>query len=202
MKEKYSFINNLENINLKLHINKRFDNVFDLAYTLVDLQSVLSTFYYVTFTEYKAKSLQTTNRNFTKQFSDVLKLKSFQSGTFTGDIGSSILSGLVLKFIEKAIDNNSKQQRNPNITINFNAPMTVNVYNFNGNSSDFDRKVDEIIAHTEVIPGDIERSIKNFLDKLKTSGIIEPHHFVYTDEGIKEFANSLSRLGRNFDIRI
>lgn len=170
---------------------------------LVDLQSVLSTFLYITFTEYKAKYLQTTNRNFTKQFSGALKLKKFQSGTFTGELGTTVRSGLVLKFLEKAsISQEVRQQRNPNVTVNVNAPITVNMYNLNRNSFYFNRKVDEIIARTEVVPGNLERNIRNFLDKLKESGIINLQYFVYTDEGIRELANSIQRLGRNLDVRV
>jgi len=120
MNEKIIFSNDID---ITIKFSKTFTSVFDFGYTLVDLNSVMNSFHYIILKKQEYISLPTTARKFTKQFSKTLQLKNFEKGSLLLDVGTSLLSTIISKYLERHFGSHevSKVQRN----INFYGPITV-----------------------------------------------------------------------------
>lgn len=66
---------------------RRGNTLYDLAYFLVDLNSVINTFHYFVTQRGAVVKPPTTSRFFTKKFKNVVHVKKFNNGSFWGNIG-------------------------------------------------------------------------------------------------------------------
>jgi len=98
----YSFTN--EKVEIELNISKEFRSIYDLAYTLIDLQALITSINYVTFEKGRYKSLPITSRSFAVQYRDELLLKSFKQGSFKSSLVSGLITGMIVLFADKYYD--------------------------------------------------------------------------------------------------
>lgn len=181
-------------LDLNFYFPKKFKNVFELAYALTDLHSVLSTFYYVGSNRLEKAQLPTTVRTFTKSYGDALTLKDFRSGSFGAEVGTTVAAGLLLKFLERYFFE-TQQPQPATINININAPIQVNIQD----PAQLAR-IDQVIQGVQIVPGNVEASVNNFVASLTQSQIVGPNVLFYDPNGIRVLAASIERLGRSIDI--
>jgi hypothetical protein len=179
-------------LKVTFNLSKRFKSVFELAYALVDLQSAMSTFYYVGTNLVKVPQLPTTTRNFTKGYEELFTLNDFRSGSFGADIATAVIAGLFLKFLESLF---LESPKHPNTAININGPIQVNIHD--PLVSDI---IDKIIKQTKINPNNTEQSVQSFLDACAKSNLKEMETLSYDQNGIKVLVASIERLGNSIDI--
>ncbi|BBI51083.1 hypothetical protein HORIV_35040 [Vreelandella olivaria] len=91
-----------QHLDLEIKINEKFDSIYSLSYALIDLQAVAnSTSYITTHLEDRVEKLPSTLRTFGKKYKDELKLKRFSEGSFVAMVTAGVVTGLILKFLEK-----------------------------------------------------------------------------------------------------
>lgn len=189
-------IDNSPPIDIGFYITKKFKNVFELAYALTDLHSVLSTFYYVGSKRIEKTQLPTTVRTFTKSYEDALTIKDFRSGSFGAEVVTTVAAGLLLKFLERFFfETQQQQQTESNINININTPIQVNI-----EDPDQQARINQLIQQISITPGNVEASVKDFVSTLTDSRILGAHNLYYDENGIHILAGSIERLGRSIDI--
>ncbi len=187
-------IDSSPSLDLNFYFPKKFKNVFELAYALTDLHSVLSTFYYVGSNRLEKPQLPTTVRTFTKNYGDALTLKDFRSGSFGADVATTVAAGLVLKFLERYFFE-TQQPQPATVNVNINAPFQVNIHD----PAQLAR-IEQLIQGVQIVPGNIEASVNDFVTSLTQSQILGPNVLFYDQNGIHVLAASIERLGRSIDI--
>lgn len=183
-------------LDVSFYLSKKFKNIFELAYALTDLQSVLSTFYYVGSNRLENAQLPTTARAFTRGYRDALTLKDFRSGSFGAEVAATVLAGLLLKFLERYFfETNQPPPQQPTINININAPIQVNIHDPAQQA-----RINQIIQGVHIVPGNVEASVQNFVNGLVRSQVLGTNVLYYDQNGIHVLAASIERLGRSIDM--
>lgn len=178
-------------IDLDILITKKLDNVFDLAYLLVDLQSTMNTFYYVTYVQVRPrKALPSASRRFSGRFRDALTLKEAISGSFLLNVGATVLGGIILIFIQRLLES----RKPSNIHEHHHGPVVNITVNIKGP----DQEVIHSVVNEIQLDPDTETSVNNLFERLKESGVAG-EYFAYSPEGVKELAKCIDRLGRSLD---
>ena len=91
-----------EDLDLEIKINEKFDSIYSLSYALIDLQAVANSVSYITtHREDRVEKLPSTVRTFGKKYKDELKLKRFSEGSFVATVTAGVVTGLILKFLDK-----------------------------------------------------------------------------------------------------
>ena len=72
-----------EKFEVTLKISKEFNSVYELGYTLVDLQALINSCSYVFFEEKEYKSLPVTSRKFASKYKD--ELSKFDNENYNKD---------------------------------------------------------------------------------------------------------------------
>lgn len=183
-------------LDVSFYLSKKFKNVFELAYALTDLHSALSTFYYVGSNRLEKAQLPTTVRTFTKGYGNALTLKDFRSGSFGAEVATTVLAGLLLKFLERYFfESGQPPVQQPMINININGPIQVNIQD-----PTHQARIEQIIQGVPIVPGNAEASVQNFVNELAQSQILGTNALYYDANGIHVLAASIERLGRSIDI--
>lgn len=216
-----------EKVEIELNISKEFQSIFDLAYTLIDLQALITSINYVTYEKRGYKTLPVTSRTFAAKYRDELMLKAFEQGSFRSNLTSSLIEGLILLFADKYYDSiKAAAPPTPPTVININIEnnihndnrLTTNVRHENiqniendvytDNSRTFSvqcqdetlqQRMNEIIDRTRVIPGDPETSTQNLIEEINSSEILGNHHIPTDEQGVKAIAASVERFTKSIE---
>nr|WP_320131703.1 hypothetical protein [uncultured Holophaga sp.] len=183
-------------IPLSIYLPKHFDNISDLGYTLVDIHSIINAFHHITTTQVTSKRLPVTSRNFNKKRKQLIRLIDFRSGSFGADLLVSILSGIVLKFIDKLIFN-QQEAMGINISLNNNRLFKVEIH-------DHDQKqlIDDIVNRTQIAPNNTSQSIANLIDEINREQLLGTVTLTYNQTGLTILSDNIQRLGQLLDTNI
>ncbi len=168
-------------IEFSVKILKRFTNVFNLAYLLVDLNALINAFYFISFNKLKAKRLQVTYRRFADKYQDALILRSVEKGSFILELTSSLLISAIIMFVEKTVNRDIIQIQIPEKYRKQLEPIIINTINSTLNQS-------------------MENKIKLLYENLKNNNMLNASELMYDDKGIKILANSIIRLGKSLNV--
>ncbi len=164
----------------------------------------------------KVNSYPTTSRNFSKRYKDIVKLNKFSQGSLILDMTTSVVAGLVLKFIEKLI---FKDGKDFNVTVNNNLVIIQNDDNTKkivkiseyknsevlskwSNALSLEEYYDTVLSSISMQDNDIESTVINLLEKLSNDKVLSKQ-VIYDKRGIKTLTNDIERFRGNFyDIRM
>ncbi len=164
----------------------------------------------------ESQTYRTTHRNFLNKYKDNIKLESIASGSLILEIASGVLCGLIIEFLKRVIDKNSKNIESP---IQIHTKSNFCIINIQGdhqliNKNEFkkisaivDNKkliniedyISDTISKVEIVPNNIEKSVNNLLQTLTKERIIN-ESTLYNKKGIKTIVNDINRIkGNTFD---
>ncbi|MTI49725.1 MAG: hypothetical protein FH761_17985 [Firmicutes bacterium] len=160
----------------------------------------------------KIRPYPTTTRRFAEKYKDKIKLKSFKQGSLTLGIVSTVISGIIWKFVERifftkdtnkmntSISNNSiyiiKDYTGSNI-IDIPIEKKHSLIDKNQEIVNIEKYIDKLVDRAEINHGDMERTIKNLLEILSKEGIIN-ERVLYDEKGIKTINSDMERFIGNF----
>lgn len=190
-----------DKFDIEIKLNERFDNIYSLCYALIDLQAVAnSTAYIRSKSEIKSKSLPTTVRTFGKKYKDELKLNNFKEGSFVASVTAGIVTGIILKFLDKYFDSRQIQQINNHVHIHNgqrSAPVQVKFEN-----PEVEKEINNVLNNVNIVQDNIELSLENAITAVNDSGVLGEQHIVYASNGLKILAHDIERLGKNININV
>jgi len=173
---------------MKLILHRDFRSVYDLSYALVDLQSVLGTFYYATSTKSKAKRIPSTSRSFSNRYKDALILESFSKGSFIATVLGTFIAGILLLFIERLF---FERRRNAAVEVSPSEKKLIQVEFIN--KSDYAR-AKQLVDSVPLNNHHTANSIKNLFHDLQESDLEQYGEFITTDEGAKLISDDVERF--------
>lgn len=204
-----------DKVGIELYISKKFNSIFDLGYALVDLQALITSINYVTYTQHRYKSLPITSRTFAVKYKSELLMVDFKQGSFWSNLISTVLGGLIVMFAEKYIDYSTDtvppvQPVTINMTIqnNINNIIHNEIHNGVRNTKMFvihceDQKLKqqmaEIVERTSIIPNDSVQSTENLITEINSSEILGAHKIPVDEQGIKSIAISVDRFAKSVE---
>ncbi|ABX41308.1 hypothetical protein [Lachnoclostridium phytofermentans] len=160
------------------------------------------------------RAYPTISRKFSRRYKNLIRLNTFSQGSLILDIATSVISGLILKFIERLfVDDSSIQVTiNNNIIIindNDSNKKIVRVKEYNSQEvlaqsrgMTLDQYYDAILSSVEVNNQDIETSVVSLLQKLSNDKILSTQ-VIYDKKGIKTLTNDIERMrGNLLDVSI
>lgn len=150
----------------------------------------------------KIRPYPTTSRKFSKKYEDLLQIKEFKQGSFIASIASTVLAGIILKFAEKLIGENTEQPTiNKNyFTININADSKISIESRSGNGLvpvDANEYINSIISKVDIDPNNVERSVRSLLDVMQNEKIIYKISN-YNEKGVRTITIDVERFKGNF----
>ncbi|PKM51758.1 MAG: hypothetical protein CVV02_05705 [Firmicutes bacterium HGW-Firmicutes-7] len=154
----------------------------------------------------------TTSASFASNYKDLVVLNRFEQGSLFLDIVSSVLAGIILKFVERLLfaeGNNSMRvnvSRSTLIILKDGKPTKI-IRLDKESGTDFERISNEAIPLDEyynklldeikINPNNIEESVENLFAKLEKEKLFSPLE-TYNRKGIKTVVNDTKRI---IDIR-
>lgn len=194
-----------DKVEISLNISKKFNNIFDLGYALVDLQALITSINYVTFEKSGYKTLPVTSRTFAIKYRDELYLKEFSEGSFKSELIGSVIAGLIVLFVEKYYDSTKTiTPQPPPVVAKVNVVHHYNIdnsrtFNVRCHDDNVRKKINKIIQRTKVIPGNPEVSTKNLIDEINSSDILGDHKIPIEEQGVKAISNSVERFTKSME---
>lgn len=164
------------------------------------------------------KPYPTTSRNFGRRYKNQIELQSFEQGCFAATITSTVIAGVILKFIERIIFNeggSSKIVVNSSKTniyildeksgkriykIESENPIT-NIDDLN-NSKTIDEYFNNVVDRVNIDSNNLESSVRNLVNVLVEEEILHGNA-IYDDRGIITITKDVERMrGNLLDIRV
>jgi hypothetical protein len=186
-------------VDIEIRLNERFEDIYSLCYALIDLQAVAnSTAYITTHKELSGKKIPSTVRSFGKKYKDALKLKTFSQGSFVATVAAGVVTGVILKFLDRYFERAETQQVHHHLHIHNGAsPIQVRF-----EDREFETRINEVLDGVEIIPDDIESSLGNTIHAVNASGLLGESQIAYAPNGLAILAQDIERLGTNINITV
>jgi hypothetical protein len=158
------------------------------------------------------KPYPTSSRNFNKKYKRIVELEKFEQGSLLLTITSTVLAGIILKFVEKIAfeeDAKIKIEVNNNIIVINQDNGTKSMVRINDQSNknsnatmknsgiEIERYIDDVISRVELDKYDIEESVRSLLNVLATDGYFNKN-IIYNKKGIKTIVNDIERFRGNY----
>jgi hypothetical protein len=185
-----------DKFDIEIRLNEKFDSIYSLCYALIDLQAVAnSTAYIRSKTELKSDKVPTTVRTFGKKYKDELKLNKFSQGSFVASVAAGVVTGVILKFLDKYFDSRAvhnhvhinNDRRTASIQVRFENP-------------EVEEQINTVLDNVNIVQDNIELSLENAINAVNSSGILGEQQIVYASNGLKLLAHDIERLGKNINI--
>lgn len=160
------------------------------------------------------RAYSTISRSFSRKYKDLVRLNSFAQGSLILDIATSVISGLILKFVERLFGNETPMQ----VTINNNfiiiddnnkCKKVVRVEECRGEDTlnhikgmTIDQYFDSVLSSVEINNKDVHKSVMSLLHKLSEQQVLSTR-VIYNERGIKTLTNDIERMrGTLLDVSI
>lgn len=188
-----------QHLDLEIKINEKFDSIYSLSYALIDLQAVAnSTSYITTHLEDRVEKLPSTLRTFGKKYKDELKLKRFSEGSFVAMVTAGVVTGLILKFLEKYFGSAHEIHNHTHIHVGASKPPIQ----VNFQDPKLEKRINEVLDEIEIVNNDIEKSLENAINAVNDSGVLGNQQIVYASNGLTVLARDIERLGSHINISV
>lgn len=166
--------------------------------------------------QHTVRAYPTISRKFSKKYMDLIRLNSFAQGSLILEIATTVISGLILKFIEKLCEN--EKQKPLQVTVNNNCiiidnknshKQIVHVKEYRNqaisnevNGVPIEQYYESVLSSVEINSEDIQASVMSLLHKLSDDKVLSTQ-VIYNERGIKTLINDIERMrGTMLDISI
>ena len=169
-----------ENLEVKITVKETFDSLYKLGYFLIDLNSICNFSAKINkqnvedIRKPKRFSYGITSRYLNKDSLDNIKLVEFSQGSFNATITAPLIVGIVLKVIDKYIN---QGQNHTKIEVTINNPTFINIINNNFNSN-----------------VSLNENLNNVITEAKKQNLIGECNIIYDEDGKKILFHNIDRL--------
>lgn len=192
-----------EKFDVEIRLNEKFDSIYSLCYALIDLQAVAnSTAYIRSKKELKNAKVPSTVRTFGKKYKDELKLKKFSEGSFVATVAAGVVTGIILKFLDKYFDNSQTRHIHNHNHVHIHNSERIAPIQVKFENPEIEDRINQVLDGVEIDRDNVEVSLERAIGAINDSGVLGQQHIVYASNGLTVLAHDIERLGTNINISV